>query len=143
MASNKTNFSDLSRQASSELDKDLIKALTEVGGFMEGEVKQNAPVDKGQLRNSIGYNIVGNTARIGSSVVHAIYNEYGTGEFAENGAGRKGGWAYPDPSGKVTKSGKPVMIFTKGIKPTRFMRDAFKANKSQIINHLANRLGGE
>lgn len=47
-----------------------------------------------------------------------------TGEFAENGAGRKGGWVYKDSSGQ--------WFFTWGQEPQPFLRPAFRRNKKEI-----------
>ncbi len=47
-----------------------------------------------------------------------------TGEYAENGAGRKGGWVYKDSSGQ--------WFFTWGQEPQPFLRPAFRRNKKEI-----------
>ena len=63
--------------------------------------------------------IVANTAE------YAPYIEFGTGEFAEDGKGRKGGWVYMDP-----KTGE--FRFTKGMKPRPIMRSSFNENIDKL-----------
>lgn len=112
-----------------ELDKVAERAITMALEVVKSAAKSNAPVDFGFLRDTIDYklkNINGQVVGIvGSPLKYAIYVEFGTGEFAENGAGRKGGWVYQDPEGE--------WVFTWGQEPEPFMRDAFRQNKKQII----------
>lgn len=104
------------------------RALEAASIHMVGEVKDRAPVESGELRRSISRTIDNSggklVAKVGSNLQYAVYQEFGTGEFAENGAGRKGGWVYEGPDGKV--------YFTRGSKPKKFLRDAFRANKKNI-----------
>ena len=46
---------------------------------------------------------------------YAIYNELGTGIYADNGNGRKDGWVYPLGNGEFR--------FTMGLPPKYFVRD--------------------
>ncbi len=46
---------------------------------------------------------------------YAIYNELGTGIYADNGNGRKDGWVYPLGNGEFR--------FTRGLPPKYFVRD--------------------
>ncbi|MDN5955613.1 HK97-gp10 family putative phage morphogenesis protein [Lactococcus lactis] len=104
------------------------RALEAASIHMVGEVKDRAPVESGELRRSISRTIDNSggklVAKVGSNLQYAVYQEFGTGEFAENGAGRKGGWVYEGPDGKVH--------FTRGSKPKKFLRDAFRSNKKNI-----------
>ena len=104
------------------------RALEAASIHMVGEVKDRAPVESGELRRSISRTIDNSggklVAKVGSNLQYAVYQEFGTGEFAENGAGRKDGWVYEGPDGKV--------YFTRGSKPKKFLRDAFRANKKNI-----------
>jgi HK97 gp10 family phage protein len=56
---------------------------------------------------------------------HAIYNEFGTGRFAEDGTGRATPWVYEHP--------KYGFIRTEGMKPQPFMRPALNNNKPKLI----------
>lgn len=121
-----------------EMQKAVNKALFEVGTMIKSSAKQNAPHDMGQLRNSIKFRTTGQgdvtNVTIGSTLEYAVYQEFGTGEFAENGVGRKGGWVYTN--------GKGVTKFTLGNKPTKFMRKAFRENKQRIQAKLEETLRG-
>lgn len=62
---------------------------------------------------------------IGSALENAIWEEFGTGEYALNGDGRKGGWAYTDRKGETH--------FTHGKKPNRALWNAFQTLKPKLI----------
>lgn len=113
------------------------RALEAASLHMVGEVKDRAPVESGELRRSISRTIDNSggklVAKVGSGLKYAIYQEFGTGEFAENGAGRKGGWVYEGSDGKVH--------FTRGSKPQKFLRAAFRANKKNIKTIINAEMG--
>lgn len=54
------------------------QALTAGATIVEAEAKVRAPVDTGQLRNSISYEVGESEAKIGTIVDYAVYVEYGT-----------------------------------------------------------------
>ncbi|MHD0286849.1 HK97-gp10 family putative phage morphogenesis protein [Weissella tructae] len=122
-----------------QLQKQVNKTMFEVGATVKASAVKNAPNDQGGLRRSIKYRTTGTgdetKVTVGSNLEYATYQEFGTGEFAENGKGRKGGWAYKDP-----KTGK--RIFTLGNKPTKFLRRAFRDNKQRVETKIANDLRG-
>lgn len=103
---------------------------------VKGEMQDRAPVgDSGQLRNTISYNVSDGEdiiGKVGSPLDYAMYVEYGTGEFADNGEGRKGGWVYKSPDGEFH--------FTRGMKPRKFMRNAFRDNKENIKTIIADHI---
>lgn len=78
------------------------------------------------------------TGRIGNSTPYGHYIEFGTGEYAEKGNGRKGGWFFTSPR-KLNnafalyqnKKGEYV-YFTLGMKPRPIMRTAAKEMQKQI-----------
>lgn len=107
------------------------KAILEACLLIEGQAKMLAPVGangSGELRDKINHDVRHENGKIigevGSPLMYAIYVEFGTGEFAENGQGRKGGWIYKTPDGKFH--------FTRGMKPQSFLRPAFRENKENI-----------
>lgn len=111
------------------MDDAMFQALESAALIVEASAKALAPVgDSGELRDKIDHNVVdtsnGPAAKIGSPLDYAMYVEYGTGEFAENGAGRKGGWSYQTPDGK--------WHHTNGMAPKPFLRPAFRRNKAKI-----------
>ena len=112
------------------------QALEEAALLVEGQAKALAPVGTGELRDKIDHNIKEvngmKIAQVGSSLQYAIYAEYGTGEHAINGAGRKGGWVYKGPDGKF--------YFTRGMKAQPFLTPAFRRNKKNIENIIGIKL---
>lgn len=123
-------FEDNSRQVINQMHNVSETAMEAACLVVEASVK-SLVVSKhgtGELRDKIdhqvkrqGSNVIG---QVGSPLDHAIYNEFGTGEFAENGAGRKGGWSYQTPDGK--------WHFTRGMAPRPFLRPGFRNNKENI-----------
>lgn len=119
-------FLDHSDEAKEVLKQATIQWLFQACMLVEGQAVALAAVHISRLRNSIDYvvdeaELIG---YVGTNVEYAIYVEMGTGEFAENGMGRKGGWVYQDPSGE--------WFFTWGQEPQPYLRPAFRKNKSQI-----------
>lgn len=119
-------FLDHSDEAKEVLKEATIQWLFQACMLVEGQAVALATVQTARLRNSIDYvvdedELIG---YVGTSVEYAVYVEFGTGEFAENGNGRKGGWAYQDPSGE--------WFFTYGQEPQPYLRPAFRQKKSEI-----------
>ena len=107
----------------------MFRALESAALIVEASAKALAPVgESGELRDKIDHNVKntanGPTATIGSPLDYAMYVEYGTGEKAENGAGRKGGWSYQTPDGE--------WHHTNGMDPQPFLRPAFRQNKTKV-----------
>lgn len=132
-------FVDNSKAVKRELERAAIRGLIKASLLVEGQAVLLAPVDKGGLRDSIGYKVDESelVAYVGTNCEYAIYVEFGTGEFAENGNGRKGGWVYKTPSGEVR--------FTYGMPPQPYLRPAFRRNQKAIRDILADclrELGG-
>ena len=132
-------FVDNSEAAKRELERAAIRGLIKASMLVEGQAVLLAPVDKGGLRDSIGYKVDESelVAYVGTNCEYAIYVEFGTGEFAENGNGRKGGWVYKTPNGEVH--------FTYGMPPQPYLRPAFRQNQKAIRDILADclrELGG-
>ena len=121
-------FWDNSVQVKAALSEAAIAYLYEAGGELEAQVKRNSRVGTGQLKNSWTYKIdeSDGVCTVGSPLENAIWEEFGTGEFAVNGDGRKGGWYYKDK-----KTGKFVHTF--GKKPNRAFQSAFNSLKSALI----------
>lgn len=132
-------FVDNSEAVKRELERAAIRGLIKASLLVEGQAVLLAPVDKGGLRDSIGYKVDESelVAYIGTNCEYAIYVEFGTGEFAENWNGRKGGWVYKTPNGEVH--------FTYGMPPQPYLRPAFRQNQKAIRDILADclrELGG-
>ena len=132
-------FVDNSEAVKRELERAAIRGLIKASLLVESQAALLVPVDTGALRNSIGYKVNESelAAYIGTNCEYAIYVEFGTGEFAENGNGRKGGWLYKTPNGEVR--------FTYGMPPQPYLRPAFRQNQKAIRDILADclrELGG-
>lgn len=94
--------------------------------LVERSAKMKAPKDTGALRRSITSKVDGLTGTVFTPLEYAIYQEFGTGLFAENGAGRKDvPWNYQDDKGEWHS--------TRGQKPQPFMRPALNENRTEII----------
>ena len=87
---------------------EILRALGEAcerGLFRCGEkaveyAKDLCPVDTGNLRNSIDSAVIdGKEMRVGTQTGYAIYQEMGTGKYAEGGGGRPTPWKYQDAQG--------------------------------------------
>ena len=129
-------FTDNSKKVKGQMDDAMFRALESAALIVEASAKALAPVgDSGELRDKIDHNVTDGTngpqAKIGSPLDYAMYVEYGTGEFAENGAGRKGGWSYQTPDGE--------WHHTDGMKPQPFLRPAFRENKANIENVIGQK----
>lgn len=118
--------------------------LYEAGGELQARTMRNSRVDTGQTKGSYEYKVNGSYmageqyCQIGSNLENAIWEEFGTGEYALHGDGRKGGWAYQAPKGEF--------YYTKGKTPNRPLHNAFTALKNKLIKRYAeilkNNIGG-
>ncbi len=129
-------FNDFRVEVKAALQDNTEAFLEEAASEIESAASRNSPVDTGQLRGSWSHVVdtTKNEATVGSSAEHAIYNEFGTGEYAAEGNGRKGGWSYKDDHGKWR--------FTYGIPPRRMLFTAFNSLKGAIINRAKSIFGG-
>lgn len=109
--------------------------LNEAGGEVVTGTQRNydsaGRVDTGQTKNSFDYKVQDHTAFIGSSYENAIWEEFGTGEYAEAGNGRKGGWTY--------KKGDKYYR-TKGKKGHRPFRNSYESKKAKIVKRAQDLL---
>ena len=120
-------FKDFSMQVKAALEEKAIQFLHEASSEILAETARNTPVDTGQLKGSWEYDIDKSKleSKLGSGYENAIWTEFGTGEYALKGNGRKGGWKYKDQKGN--------WHFTKGKKPVRMFFNAYTAKKPKII----------
>ena len=115
----------------------MTSAMQDACNIVESAAIDKAPRKTGALRRSIKSKVelTGNSIEgiVYSPLEYAPYQEFGTGLFAENGNGRKTGWAYEDE-----KTGE--IIFTRGNRPHPFLRPAVNENKDKIINIIKGAL---
>ena len=93
-------FNDYSADVLNEFHDAVLRALERCGSQAEGYAKDLAPVDTGNLRNSISHTVDEDelAAYIGSNTSYAAYVELGTGKYTEGG--RPTPWVYQDDEGK-------------------------------------------
>lgn len=150
------SFEDNSEQVKKSLNAACIKGLHEACGEVEAQTKRNSAVGKiggGKTKGSYQYKVDEDKLEgfVGSNYENAIWEELGTGEYALNGDGRKGGWWIPLDTGGMTeaqakvygftirkgKNGKKY-AFTRGKKPKRPLFRAF-ASKKNIVKRIIER----
>ena len=129
-------FEDYFIEVQNTLDGKINAVLEECAGEIESQVKRNTRVDTGRTKNSWQHKVVDSehTAYIGSNYENAIWEEFGTGEYALEGNGRKGGWVYKDAKGDWHR--------TTGKKPSRAFFKAYTSLKNRVINRIQNSLKG-
>lgn len=89
-----------------------LRALERCGEQAEGYAKDLAPVDTGRGRNSISHKVDESepAAYIGTNLDYMIYQELGTGIYAEGG--RPTPWVYQDANGNWHwTAGNPAQPF--------------------------------
>lgn len=89
----------------SAFEEDIERALEAIGLQAEGHAKDvitaESRVDTGRLRNSVSHAVDTSekAVYVGSNLEYAVYNEVGTGIYAEGGGGRKTPWSFQDSKG--------------------------------------------
>ena len=129
-------FEDNSVKVIDALNQAGIAWLHEAAGELESQVKRNTPVDTGQLKASWDYKVEESEQKavVGSPIENAIWNEFGTGQYALNGDGRKTPWKYQDIKGQWHT--------TTGKRPVRSLHNAFNALKTKLQTALQDHLKG-
>lgn len=115
------------------LDK-ISDIVYETARLIQTQAKALAPVDDGSLRDSIEMKMLGKYNAVVTVGVHyAIYVEYGTGIYAQNGNGRRTPWTYFS-----TKLGRYVT--TEGMRAQPFWGPAVDAGRDYFEAEM-RRLG--
>lgn len=133
-------FEDNRIEVKEAISEVAFAGLEEVAGELESQVKRNTKVDTGRTKNSWRHRVTGSmmageyVAYVGSDYENAIWEEFGTGDYALNGDGRKGGWFYEDAEG--------VGHFTHGKKPRRPFWNTYTSLKPSIISYLQDKFKG-
>jgi len=130
-------FENYSAEVKAVLEQTAIAFLHEAGGEMAAQYQKNTRVDTGKTAGGISYQVdeTALEAVIGGDSMNHIWEEFGTGEYALGGDGRKNGWVYKD-----SLTGK--MRFTRGKRPSRAFRKAYDMLKDPIIREAQTRFGG-
>lgn len=127
-------FEDYSIKVIAELDNAKTAFLHEAAGEIEAQLKRTTPVKSGILAGSWQYLVKDDTAYIGSPINNSIWNEFGTGQYAIKGDGRKTPWVYQDAKGN--------WYTTTGKQPQRTLQKAFASQKTKLPKLLAQKLKG-
>lgn len=127
-------FKDNSLKVKAALNEKTIAWLHEAAGEIESQTKRNTRVDTGQLKNSWANTVdeSNGTATVGSPLENAVWEEFGTGEYALHGDGRKTAWTYKDRKGKWHR--------TSGKRPSRALNNAFASSKGKLKSRLEKML---
>lgn len=150
-------FIDNRVQINRAIDDAIGAFLLESSAEIVAAAARNSRVDSGQLKGSWKANVneTKGEAVIGSELENAIWEEFGTGEYAIDGKGHGGGyWVFVKDGGNSTgddhvgkrytlQEAKQIVAmlrdegldayYTKGKKPNRTLQRAFDANKGKII----------
>lgn len=130
-------FTNNSAKVKGALNDAVVAYLYEAGGELEAQVKRNSRVGStGQTKNAWTHKVDESKGicTVGNPLENAIWEEFGTGEFALHGDGRKGGWFYKDDEGK--------WHHTYGKKPHRAFQNAFNSLKNALIRRAEEVLKG-
>lgn len=135
-------YTNNSVKVKNAMKQSVVNALTEIAGEIQQATYRNSRTDTGQTKGSYQFKVFNEgdsvTAVVGSDYQNAIWEEYGTGEYALAGNGRKTPWVYKDSKGKWHR--------TRGKTPNRPLFKAFTAYKGKIAERikqaLESNLGG-
>ena len=116
-------FKDYSVQVKSTLQDCAIAFLHEVGGELKSRAIRNSDMHRrsGKTSGSYDYTVDEGdfVAYIGSDYNNALWEEFGTGQFALKGDGRKGYWVYIDDGGASGNKSKSPKTYT--LKEAKFI----------------------
>lgn len=130
-------FEDNRIKVKGKIREICISWLYETAGEIKHRVvDKTRRVDTGQTKGS-WKDVVDSDkleAYVGSNYQNAIWEEYGTGQYALNGDGRKTPWRYQDAKGNWHT--------TRGKTPTRVLFKAFRSFSSKAKKNLEQKLKG-
>lgn len=146
-------FTDNTLKVKEALNDSVKAFLDEAGGELRSRIVRNSRTDQGDTKGSYDYKVIEgsdeSTVYVGSPLENAIWEEFGTGEYALHGDGRKGGWYIPEEKltakakskmrKVVGKNGK-VFYYTKGKKPNRPMYKAITALRPKLQRMLEQKI---
>lgn len=100
---------------------------------VQGEVRERTPVDRGRLRQSVTTEVRGALPEmrgvIGTAVFYGPYQEFGTGIYAEGGAGRQTAWRY--------KHHRFGWVTTRGNRARHMFQDGLAAARGRVSGYFA------
>ena len=127
-------FNDYSADVLNEFRDAVLRALERCGEQAEGYAKDLAPVDTGNLRNSISHTVDEDepAVYIGSNTSYAPYVELGTGKYTDGG--RPTPWVYQGDNGN--------WHWTAGNPAQPFLAPAVKGHAQTYRNIIESELKG-
>lgn len=131
-------FQDFSMKVKEALGDAAVAYLHEAAGEIEAQAKRNTRRGStGQTANSWTYTVDESKveAQVGNPLENAIWEEFGTGEYALHGDGRKGGWTYKDEH-------DGTWHHTHGKTPNRALHSAFTSLKPALIRRAQEIMRG-
>jgi hypothetical protein len=159
----KVEFQNFSVKCKEALDDAVNQFLEEAASELEAQAARNSAFSRdlhGSWKHVV--NESKQEATVGNPKELAIWMEFGTGEYALEGKGRKGYWVYvkgntsvkesvPGRARTLEEAKRAVAIlreqgleayYTKGQKPRRMLHNAFETKKSAIIRRAEQVLKG-
>lgn len=134
-------FVDNSAEIIAALHDTCERALWRCGEKAEGYAKDLVPgavTGTGRLKNDISHtefvkSAGGGEMYVGTNVNYAVYQEMGTGKYAENGDGRPTPWCYQDEQG--------IWHWTAGNRAHPFIKPSIADHEKTYLNILKDELG--
>ena len=87
--------------------------------YVKQIIEREGRIDTHNMIDNVSHEVKTDESKVyvGTPVDYAVYNEYGTGIYAEGGKGRKTPWFYVDAHGEGhwTHGMKPIHMFKNGI----------------------------
>lgn len=158
------NFKDYSIEVMAELDETTIAWLLEAANEVTAQAQRTCVMEddvgkrlKGSYANQVGESK--GTATVGTPLEEGYWEEFGTGEYAAHGDGRKGWWIFI--RGEASKGGGKSYatreeaeeaaaflrivkgldaVVTNGRPPNYTLERAFESKKEWAKNRLADML---
>lgn len=158
-------FKDFSVNVKNTIAQLAYVAVEESCGEVESQTKRNTAAGKAKtsgagLKNSWEHSVSQKGAEtigtVGNPLEHAVWYELGTGEYALDNKGRKGGWYIPigEGEGKISETVVKAYKFkvveikgekyahTYGMKPRRPLFKAYSSLKNRLIRHMQDVFNG-
>lgn len=129
-------FEDFTGEVTAQIENIIGNWLEEASAELASQAAMRTRRGSGETADK-WTNLVDKTkmvAYVGNPLENAIWEEFGTGEYALNDDGRKGGWIYYDE-----KDG--TFHHTYGKTPTRALHHAFNQNENLLKDGLKSQLG--
>lgn len=127
---NKSLSNALAKYGDDVLDE-VKRIITNTAFLIKANAKSLAPVDDGNLRDSIETELLngGLTAIVRVTASYSVYVEYGTGIFSVEGNGRKTPWTYYS-----NKLGR--FVTTQGMKPQPYWNPAIEIGQKYFKKEM-------